>query len=71
MLLKISTEEENFKTIITDLRRCGHTGLADSIEQALNSYKKMANTANTAATNSSASSVSSKQSSSEQNPWEL
>ena len=40
MKLKISTDEENFVTIIADLRLCGHTGLADSIEQAIESFKK-------------------------------
>ncbi len=38
MKLRISTEEENLLTIIGDLRKCGHTGLADSMEQALSSY---------------------------------
>lgn len=28
MKLKISTEEDNFLTIIADLRACGHTGLS-------------------------------------------
>ena len=40
MKLKISTDEENFVTIIADLRTCGHIGLADSIEQAIGSFKK-------------------------------
>ena len=39
MKLKISTEEDNFLTIIADLRACGHTGLADSIEQAISAYR--------------------------------
>ena len=39
MKLRISTEEENFVTIVKDLRACGHTGLADSIQQALDSFK--------------------------------
>ncbi len=42
MKLKISTEEDNFLTIIADLRACGHTGLADSIEQAITAYREEA-----------------------------
>lgn len=42
MKLRISTEEENLLTIIGDLRTCGHTGLAESIEQALSSYHSSA-----------------------------
>ena len=42
MKLKISTEEDNFLTIIADLRACGHTGLADSIKQAISAYREEA-----------------------------
>jgi hypothetical protein len=70
MKLKISTEEENFKTIVNDLRTCGHTGLADSIEQALSSFKSQTTTANTAVT-SNVATANSKATASEKNPWEM